>query len=469
MRLIGPSKASPIILLIIVLVLSASGIAGEPNQQNVLDQLNSSLKELTDRVAPAVVDIQAFGYSTDDEDYENARTVVKQHVSGSGVILESDGYVITNAHVLSGAQRIRVTLNPARKTELRSRSIEGQGSSFDAKIIGVHQETDLAVLKVNAWSLPTLQFASYDNLRQGQIVIAVGSPFGMRNTATMGIVSSVARQIEPDGPVAYIQTDAGLNPGNSGGALVDTAGYLVGINTGIIDGDRIGLAIPSDTVKFIYEQIRNFGRVRQGEIGIGVQTITPTMAAGLGLTRNSGIIVADVRPGSPAEASGIQPEDIIVTADGKPVGSTPDLATLSYRKKPGDYVSLELLRHNARVVLRVPMVEKKSETDSIRVAEPDQSLISTLGIVGISISNEIAETMPGMRVPSGVLVTGVSTRGEAADAPLKVNDVIHAVNGIAVKNMSDIRTALAKLSPGSAVVLRIERQKRFLYLASEVN
>jgi serine protease Do len=478
MRLVKPKSLCDVLafLLACFLMFPLQSIYGQEltRQENFLNQLNNSLKDLAERVSGAVVEVKVLGYGVDDEDLEDneddsTRNIVKQHVAGAGVILDPDGYIVTNAHLLEGAKRVQVILNPTRTADMPVRTyLEAQGRTFDANVVGVHQEADLAVLKIRASGLPTLQFANYENLRQGQMVIAFGSPLGFRNTATIGIVSSVARQLDSDSSVVFIQTDAAINPGNSGGALVDTAGNLVGINTAMLKAERAGLAIPSDTVKFVYDQIRQFGRVVEGDIGLSVQTITPTMAAGLRLSRDVGVIVADVRPGLPAEAVGIESQDIITAADGQAVESASQFLTLIGRRKPGDRVSLRLLRGTKLINVNVGLVEKTSDSDALNQAvDVDRNLISTLNVVGLNVDNNVAATVPGIRMRSGVLVTGKCSKREDMQAGLKVGDLIHAINGTTVRSVAELRAVLAKLSSGSPVVLRVERQKQFLYLISE--
>lgn len=463
-------------LMAFVLVLSLQPLRGQTMSQqgSFLDQLNSSLKDLAERVSPAVVEVKVLGYGVDDDSEDNeddgSRNIVKQHVAGAGVILDPNGYIVTNEHLIEGAKRVQVILNPTRTPEMPVRTyLEAQGRSFDADIVGIHQETDLAVLKIHARGLPTLQFANYENLRQGQMVIAFGSPLGFRNTATIGIVSSIARQIDPDSSIVFIQTDAAINPGNSGGALVDTAGNLVGINTAMLKAERSGLAIPSDTVKFVYDQIRKSGHVIEGDIGLSVQTITPTMAAGLKLSREAGVMVADVRPGFPAERVGIQSEDIITSADDQAVQSALQFLTLIYRRKPGDRLALRLLRGNHPFHVDVTLAEKTLDSDPLgQAVDVDRNLISTLNVVGLDVDNNVAATVPGIRMRSGVLVTGKCSKRDGTQTGLKVGDLIHAVNGSTVRSVAELRGVLAKLSSGSPVVLRVERQKQFVYLVSEV-
>ena len=478
MRFMEAGTASNILARLLGFVLFVSlqvaGAQSVPVRQSLLEQLNSSLKELAERVSPAVVEVKVLGYGVDDDaddaDDDNAHNLVKQRLSGAGVILDSNGYIVTNAHLVEGAKRVQVILNATRSAEMPIRTyLEAPGQTFDATIIGLHRDTDLAVLKIRASGLPTLQFANYENLQQGQMVLAFGSPLGMRNAATIGIVSSVARQIDSDSPRVYIQTDAAINPGNSGGALVNSAGDLVGINSAMLKAERAGLAIPSDTVKFVYEQIRKSGRVIEGDIGLSVQTITPTMAAGLKLPEDSGVIVSDVRPGLSADKAGIESQDLIATADGLPVQSALQFLTLIYRRKPGDGVALRLVRGKKVIDVNVVVVEKASSANPLSQAvDVDRNLISTLDIVGLDVDAKLAETLTGIRQDSGVLVTAKCAKREGTETSLKVGDLIHAINGKTVRSIAEIRAALAKLSSGSPVVLRVERQKQFLYLVSEV-
>jgi serine protease Do len=477
MRLSEAGSASNIFgrLLLFVLIVSMQVAAQSvPLRQSLLDQLNSSLKELAERVSPAVVEVKVLGYGVDDDrqdsDDDNGRNLVKQRLAGAGVILDSSGYIVTNAHLVDGAKRVQVILNPTRAAEMPIRTyLEAPGRTFDAVIVGVHHETDLAVLKIRATRLPTLQFANYENLQQGQMVVAFGSPLGMRNAATIGIVSSVARQIDPDSPRIYIQTDAAINPGNSGGALVDTAGNLVGINSAMLKAERAGLAIPSDTVRFVYEQLRKSGRVIEGDIGVNVQTITPTMAAGLKLPEDAGVIVSDVRPGLSAEKAGIESQDVITGVDDQPVQSSLQFLTSIYRRKPGERVRLRLLRGKKVIDANVAVLEKAPDPDPLEHAvDVDKNLIGILDIVGMDVDNNVAETLMGIRMRSGVLVTAKCEKREDAETSLKVGDLIHAINGKTVRSVAEIRASLAKLSSGSPVVLRVERQKQFLYLVSEI-
>src|SRR4029079_2165764 len=239
------------------------------------------------------------GYPPPDEENQSPSIEPQlERSSGSGVIVDSDGYIVTNTHVVENATRIEVELPPDPAVAGRGRSIvRRRGRTVGAQVVAIDHETDIAVVKVEAHGLPPLQFGDSDALRSGQIVLAFGSPLGLESSVSMGVVSAVARQLTPDDPMIYIQTDATINPGNSGGALVDTAGRLVGINTLIYSqsggSEGIRFAAPSNIVRNVFTQIRKHGRVRRGEIGVTTQTITPLMAEALGLSFDAGVVLPD--------------------------------------------------------------------------------------------------------------------------------------------------------------------------------
>ena len=290
---------------------------------DILRQMNAALEELAAKVSPAVVQIQTTGYGPLNEgDKGQTALIVRQHAVGSGVIVDPNGYIMTNAHVVEGAQRIRVAL-PISPTASPSNAPTGRRPVLDAKLIGIHKESDLALLKVEATDLPTLSLEEPQNIRVGQLVLAVGSPEGLQSSVTMGVISAVARQADPTKSLNYVQTDAPINPGNSGGPLVDMNGYVVGINTFILSqsggSEGLGFAIPARVVNFVYHSLRKYGHVHRIEIGAGAQEITVTLAEGLGLPQTWGVIVDDITPDGPAASAGLQVGDIVVTADDRPI------------------------------------------------------------------------------------------------------------------------------------------------------
>jgi serine protease Do len=279
----------------LVLVVSITTIApaqtrtaGAPSAADL-----SALLESTSRsVSPSVVQIFATSYTAGDGLVPRSGDLIRtERASGSGVIVDPAGYIITNAHVVRGAGRIRVEVpRPSGGTSILAASADVVG----AQVVGMDLETDLAVLKIEREKLPAMAFADSDELKPGQLVLAFGSPLGLTNSVTLGIVGAVARQLEPESPMVWVQTDASINPGSSGGPLVDLRGRLVGINTSIASmtggNEGVGFSSPSNIVRAVYEQIKATGHVRRGDIGIRVQTITPALARGLGLGRESGVV-----------------------------------------------------------------------------------------------------------------------------------------------------------------------------------
>src|SRR5262249_16956064 len=262
--------------------------------------------------------------------------------------------------------------------------LKARGRILGAVVVGIDSETDLAVLKVDEKGLPALPLGDSEELRQGQVVLAFGSPLGLENSATLGIVSSVARQLEQDNPMIYIQTDASINPGNSGGPLVDIEGRVVGINTLILSqsggNEGLGFAAPSNIVKTVNEQIRKTGRVRRGEIGARVQTITPTLAAGLGLAGTKGVIVSDVRRGSGAASAGLGIKDIILTLDGKPMENARQFNVNVYSRQVDTTVALEVARGEKRVKLVVPVSERAGDFHKLALmVSPERNLVPPIG------------------------------------------------------------------------------------------
>jgi serine protease Do len=324
-------------------------------------ELSGALEATARTVGPAVVEIFTTSYAPGAGVVPSSGDLIAtQRASGSGVIVDPAGYIVTNAHVVRGAQRVRVSLPVAAAGQsilaARSRIVPG-------RIIGVDLETDLAVVKVEESNLPAVAFADSDDLKAGQLVLAFGSPLGLHNSVSLGVVSAVARQLGPESPMIYIQTDASINPGSSGGPLVDVRGGLVGVNTLIFSqgagNDGLGFAAPSNIVRAVYEQIRTHGFVRRGDIGVRAQTVTPVLAAGLGLARAEGVVLADVLPGSPAAAAGLRPGDFVVALDGKPMENGRQLHVNLYRRTVGDVVRLEVLRGDQRLEVPVAVSERR--------------------------------------------------------------------------------------------------------------
>jgi serine protease Do len=340
--------------------------------------------------------------------------------------------------------------------------------TLPARVIGVTSELDLAVLKVEA-KLPALPLATYSKVRQGELVFAFGSPGGLRNTITRGIISNVARQTDPDSPLIYIQTDAAVNPGNSGGPLVSVKGEVVGVNTFILSqsggSEGLNFAVPCATARTVFKQLKQYGQLRRQEIGIGIQTITPVMAAALGLSRDYGVIVSDVLPGSPAEVSGVKTGDILVSVDGQPADNLPSVNYWFRLRDTTDNVQLVVLRGTAEQSFSVPAVELKSELDSVSgMADPEKNLVAPLGILGIEIDSRILSVAKGLRGPYGIIVAARAS-GATTEVPLAVGDVIRDLNGRPMNTLETLRATLRSLPRGTPVTLQLQREGRLMYLS----
>ena len=448
---------------------------------DILRQMNTALEDLAARVSPAVVQIQTVGYgplSEDDSDRGRTALIVRQHAVGSGVIVDSNGYIITNAHVVERAQRIRVAL-PMTSTGSPNNIPAGRRKLFDAKVLGIHKESDLALLKIEQSDLPTLSLDESPNIRVGQMVLAVGSPEGLQNSVTMGVISAVARQADPTKSLNYVQTDAPINPGNSGGPLVDMDGRVVGINTFILSqsggSEGLGFAIPARVVSFVYRSLRKYGHVHHVEIGAGAQEITPTLAEGLGLPQSWGVIVDDITPDGPAASAGLQVQDIILTADDRPIETMSALTAATYLHNLNQPVKLEILRGtdaNTNVekkTLYVPAVEKHDQMDLLMDAtDPDKSLVSRLGVLAVDITDQIRAAIGTVRLPGGVIVVGRAANLIVSETGLQTGDIIHALNTRPIDSVKTLRSAVRDLKPGAAVVLQVERDGGLQYLPFEM-
>jgi serine protease Do len=461
--------------LLLVAALPARA-AGEQTPDRPLRQFSDSIAALVKRVSPTVVQVLVTGYGPVDGGRENATDLVlgRQRSLASGVIVDPSGYIITNAHVVAGSKRIEVVLPGVDADGAPLRSIVGsRGRAMEAHVVGVAREIDLALLQVDATGLQALPMADYDALRQGDLVFAFGSPEGLRNSVTMGIVSAVARQPDADHPMLYIQTDAPINHGNSGGPLVNANGELVGINTYILSdsggSQGLGFAIPSAIVSVASQQLRRYGHLHQGEIGVNLQTITLDLARGLGLKQDWGVIVSDLMPGGPADLAGLEVKDIIVSIDSKPIDSLPLIMFSLYTRRAGDRLQVGVLRREQHLVLDVGVVERPEPFNRIAdLVDPDTSLVRQLGILGVSIREELASMLGSLRVPSGVMVVAHAEAPHAAAVSLSGGDIIHSVNGVSVSNLEELRAALDALKPHSSVVLQIEREGLLTFVAFEI-
>lgn len=452
-----------------LLFLGAAAPAGAASS---LDRLSEDVQALSLRVSPAVVQIFASSLlPTPGRGDEAAGLLSSQRGSGSGVLVDADGYIVTNLHVVAGARRIQVSLAGPRPGSPGRSILKPSGPRYEAELVGSDLETDIAVLRIEAAKLPFLPFADSDQLRQGQTVLAFGSPLGLENSVSLGVISAAVRQLEPDSPMVYLQTDASINPGNSGGPLVDTGGAIVGINTFILSapvGTSVGFAAPANIVNAVYRQIREHGRVLRGDIGVSAQTITPEIAAGLGLERDWGVILADVFPNGPAAAAGLLPGDLVETLDGKVLENGRQMDVNLYRRAAGEEVVLGIRRDGKTRIMPVTLVERSGDPDRFAaLVRPEEHLVEALRILAIEVDEDLARRVP-MRSPWGVLVALSTGDAPPGGAPLIPGDVIRAVGRRSVKTLADLRGALAAEESGTWAVLHVERGGRQMFVPCEI-
>jgi serine protease Do len=439
--------------------------------QDPLARMNESIDALTRKVWPSVVQILVTSYGAREESGRADAGVVmgRQRSVGSGFVIDPDGYIMTNAHVVAGAQRVQIVLPADNADGTLATALSGRTYVIAARIVGVTSELDLALLKVDGMKLPPLALATYSQLRQGETVFAFGSPIGLRNSLTHGLVSAVARQIDPDSPQIFVQTDAPINPGNSGGPLVNIRGEVVGVNTFIMSqsggNEGLGFAVPSATVRTAFRQLKQYGQLRRQEIGMSTQTVTSAMAGGLGLVRNYGVIVSDVWPSGPAESGGLKIGDILVSVDGQPANDLPTVNYYFRLRDSADKVQLVVLRGGMEQRLSIAPVEQRSAFETVAGnADPEKNLVPELGILGVEIDRRIADVATALRDKYGVIVVA-RTSGATSEVPLLPRDVIRSLNNRMMPTLDGLKQAMRALKPGAPVTLQIQREDRLMYVS----
>ena len=430
-----------------------------------LTELSNSLRDLSASISLSVVQITGTGYGLDkDEEHAGANFLSRQRSTGSGIIVSSDGYIITNAHVVEGARSIQVKLNGRQPQQI---------SLFDAKLIGKDSELDLALLKIETAGLKPLEMGNSQDLKQGQIVLAFGSPLGMDNSVSMGIISATARQLNEDDPRIFIQTDAPINPGNSGGPLVDIGGRVVGINTFILTksggSEGIGFAIPSNVIRYVYTSLRKYGSVRRAQIGIRPRTITAALGTALNLQPDTGVLVEDVLPEGPADKAGLQVGDVILSINGEALRNVRDLSLKLYEYAIGDRLRMQLLRNRERVQVEVSVTEKPTDMVALSdLVNPDKDIVPQLGILALDVDDNVRQLLP-LRYSDGVLVAAFAGSPSFFGDPLREGDVIHAVNGRHVTSIETLRHELENVKSGQPIALQTERNGGLTFLVLEAN
>ena len=374
---------------------------------------------------------------------------------GSGVIVSQDGYILTNNHVVDNATKIEVELSDRRVV--------------DGKLIGADPASDLAVVKIESKGLPLVPMGDSNAMRVGDLVLAVGNPLGVGQTVTMGIVSAKGRATgSGDGSYEdFLQTDAAINQGNSGGALVNTAGELIGINSQILSpsGGNIGIgfAVPSNMAKNVMDQLVANGRVQRGRLGVTVQGVTGDLAAGLGLSKTEGAIVSDVTPGGAADKAGIKRGDVILSFQGRAVVDTNSFRNEIAATRPGSTITLQVMRDGKTSEMKATLEEMAAGRDVRRGSEGD-AREGRFGMTVEPITPEIARELELDRNAKGVVISSVDPSGAAASAGLREGDVIQQINGTAVRSAEDVRSALNAVTGGKPAVLLIARGSATLFV-----
>lgn len=429
--------------------------------------LSNSLQSLTRRISPSVVEIISTGFAANqDSDRQKTGLSSSERNVGSGVILSADGFIVTNMHVVHGARRIQVHLGGS--------TTPANHGFLDAKLIGTDSETDLAVIKIDGANLPFLTLSDSSEVAQGQFVLAFGNPMGMENSVSFGVVSSVARRIGSDDPREYIQTDAAINPGNSGGPLVNVEGSVIGLNTFIMTesggSEGIGFAIPSDVIRYVVEQLRSTGHVHRGQFGIITTEITPALAQGLKLPQDSGVLVDDVVPDGPSDKAGIEPGDILLSINGKPLSDLSKLSTMLYHYSAGDILTVEVMRDGAKRSMNVIIRDRPDDPERFTdKATQEEDLIARLGILALTLNDDIRPLLPSLRIDSGVIVAALTGASPYFGDDIKTGDIIHSINGKPIMSVAALRTELDQLKVDDPVVLQVERSGVLTYLVLERN
>ncbi|RLG11207.1 serine protease [Candidatus Pacearchaeota archaeon] len=431
-------------------------------------ELSEAFSYVAEKAAPAVVYIETekvvsiprnifpfdfFG----DEFFKRFFSIprYRQRGAGSGFIISQDGYVVTNNHVIQGAQKITVKLV--------------DGRSFKAKVVGTDPFSDIALLKINTNNLPVLKLGNSDLIKVGEWVIAIGNPFGFSHTVTVGVVSAKGRSgIGISDIEDFIQTDAAINPGNSGGPLLNLKGEVIGMNTAIFTRSGgymgIGFAIPSNIVKTVVEQLKIKGKVERGFLGVYIQDLTPALAKGLGLKIKEGALITEVMPGSPAEKAGLKEKDVVVSYNGKPVRNASDLKNYVLLTKPGTKVILKVIRNGKEIRVKVKIgTPQKGFLVSKAEFRNLQEFLEKLGLVVDNITPEIAKRL-GLSTTRGVIITEVLPETPADYIGLTPGLIIDEVNRKKIKNLREFYQALRPSLKTKKVLLGIKTTRGRYYI-----
>jgi serine protease Do len=462
-------KTYTAVIALVLVVLSAWPAAAQrgapradPNidPKTVLRSLEDAFTSVADRVTPAVVNVSSlsgkatapggedperfreyFGEEFYDK-YFKRRPREDARASGSGVIVDPKGYILTNNHVVENAREITVRLSDARK--------------FTATLVGRDPKTDLAVLKIDSPNaLPVAEMGDSDRLKVGQWAIAIGNPFGLDRTVTVGIISATARtRVGVTTYENFIQTDASINPGNSGGPLLNLDGRVIGVNTAIVAaGQGIGFSIPINEARLVMTQLIKTGRVVRGWLGVAIQDVTDELATSFGVREREGVLIADVIKGGPADKAGVRPGDVVVEFNGTKIKEVPDLQRRVAGVAPGETVKLTVVRDKQPVSVSVAIGEMPSEETAVAAVERETE---GLGMQVETLSPDASERL-GLPFSQGLIVTDVASGGPADRAGLRRGDVILEVDRRPVTDLAALRRALAAAPVDKAVLLYLHR------------
>ena len=445
-----------------------------PNVPKQIIETSKAFSEIASSISPSVVNISTtkvvrrdtttapffedpfFDFFNPFRDFRMPKKWKEQSL-GSGVIVSSDGYIITNNHVIEQADEIRVTLLDKR--------------SFKAKIIGADAKTDVAVVKIDVKNLPTVQWGDSDKLQVGEFVLAIGNPYGLSHTVTMGIISAVGRaNVGIADYEDFIQTDAAINPGNSGGPLVNIKGELIGINTAIFSRSGgyqgIGFAVPSNMARLVMDQLEQKGKVTRGWLGVTIQELTPELSQKFGLKTTKGALVGDIAKGSPAEKAGIKRGDIILEFNGKKIKDVGHLRNMVAQSKIGDEVSIFILRGEKEYSFKVVIAELPKE-----IAEPgpgntpEDSFAEGLDGLGVmDLTKESARQLGLRKDEKGVVVVRVEPGSAAEEAGIRKGDVIQEIDRKKIEGLDEYNKVVSGIRPGNTVLLFVNRGGKKFYV-----
>lgn len=443
------------------------------------DRIPDSFNDVVKKVAPSVVNISTSRVVRDhlpDELFSDPQTrdfferffgpqmerPYTQRSLGSGVLVDRSGYILTNSHVVAKATEIRVGML--------------DGKEYPAKLIGSDAPSDLAVLKLEAeGNWPAVELGDSENIRVGDWVLAVGSPFGLEETVTAGIISAKSRTIG-EGPYEdFLQTDASINPGNSGGPLVDMNGRIVGINTAIFSSSGgslgIGFAVPSNMARRVYEELKKTGHVRRGWLGVVIQAVSQELAAEFKLDRPTGALVSSVTENGPAAKGGLKHGDIILKVDGKDIPNPYVLSRRISELPPGRNTALTIWRNGKQQQLSVKIGELPAVgSEKLKPGKPESGAKSGLSNLGLEADNLTEETAQELGVTNrkGVVITAVTPASPADDAGIVPGDIVRELNHKEIGNLDDYRKTISKLKPGDTLLMLVERRGTPIYVALKV-